>query len=130
MTDQHNPYETLAPLSVVAEDATKQLFIEWSDGHTSRHPIEWLRWNCPCALCRGEMGMPGRLAGLTELRPEETRLEDVQPVGRYAIMLFWADGHHDGIFTYEMLRNTCHCEQCASLRSESRVPSPESKVGP
>ena len=116
MTNQHNPYETLAPLSVVAEDATRQLFIEWSDEHTSRHPIEWLRWNCPCALCRGEMGMPGRLESVTELRAEEVRLEDVQPIGRYAIMLFWGDGHHDGIFTYEMLRKTCHCDQCQANR--------------
>ena len=113
MTDQHSTPYALAPLSVVAEDATGQLLIEWNDGHTSRHSIEWLRWNCPCALCRGEMGMPGRLAGLTELRPEETRLADVQPVGRYAIMPFWEDGHHDGIYTYEMLRATCQCDTCS-----------------
>src|SRR5438046_2269436 len=82
------------PVSVVAEEATNQLLIEWSDGHTTRYPIEWLRWQCPCALCRGEMGVPGRLDHIKELRPEETRLEDVQPIGRYAIMPFWADGHH------------------------------------
>ena len=112
MTNQQNSYQNLAPIEVIAEAASGQLSIEWSDGHTSRHPIEWLRWNCPCALCRGEMGVPGRLANVTELSPEETRLDDAQPVGRYAIMFFWGDGHHDGIFTYEMLRATCHCEQC------------------
>jgi len=108
--------QVVAPISVVHEEATELLLVEWTDGHTSKHPIEWLRWNCPCALCRGEMGMPGRLESVTELRPEELRLEDVQPIGRYAIMLFWGDGHHDGIYTYEMLRKTCHCDGCQSTR--------------
>jgi len=92
------------PISVVAEEATQTLFIEWSDGVTTRYPIEWMRWQCPCALCRGEMGVPGRLSRVKSLGPEETQLVDVQPIGRYGIMLFWADGHHDGIYTYGWLR--------------------------
>ena len=27
-----------------------------------------------------------------------------QKVGGYAIQIFWQDGHHDGIYTYELLR--------------------------
>src|SRR5437867_3363952 len=111
MTDQ-----PIAPVRVIAEEATNRLLIEWTDGHTTQHPIEWLRWQCPCAFCRGEMGVPGRLDHITELRPEETRLEDVQPIGRYAIMPFWGDGHHDGIYTYDFLRANCHCEQCIKTR--------------
>lgn len=95
-------------MGVVAEEATDTLSIDWSDGRTTRYPIEWMRWQCPCALCRGEMGIPGRLASVKSLSPEETKLEDVQPVGRYGIMLFWADGHHDGIFTYDWLRANSH----------------------
>lgn len=95
--------QPVSPVSVVAEEATKQLIIDWSDGTTTQYPIEWLRWRCPCALCRGEMGMPGRLDSLQTLSPQETELVDVQPIGRYGIMLFWADGHHDGIYTYDWL---------------------------
>jgi DUF971 family protein len=54
------------------------------------------------------MGIPGRLSQVKSLSPEETRLEDVQPIGRYGIMLYWADGHHDGIFTYDWLRENSH----------------------
>jgi DUF971 family protein len=111
-----NASASVAPLAVTAEEATNLLFIEWSDGHTTRHPIEWLRWQCPCALCKGEMGLPGRLQSVTELSPEETRLDDVQPIGRYGLMPFWGDGHHDGIFTYQYLRDTCHCDECMKTR--------------
>lgn len=97
-------YDPVVPLSVVADGEADKLQIDWSDGLTTRYPIKWLRWQCPCALCRGEMGVPGRLAGVTSLTSEETTLEDAQPIGRYGIMLFWADGHHDGIFTYDWLR--------------------------
>jgi DUF971 family protein len=104
MNDTPATYEPVVPLSVVAEEETGKLLIDWSDGRTTRYPIEWLRWQCPCAFCRGEMGIPGRLARVETLTAEETTLQDVQPIGRYGIMLFWADGHHDGIFTYEWLR--------------------------
>lgn len=101
-------YTPIEPIGVVAEEASDTLMIEWSDGRTTRYPIEWMRWQCPCALCRGEMGIPGRLSHVKSLSPEETRLEDVQPIGRYGIMLYWADGHHDGIFTYDWLREHSH----------------------
>ena len=101
-------YNPIVPIGVVAEEASDTLSIEWSDDRTTRYPIEWLRWQCPCALCRGEMGIPGRLSHVKALTPEETRLEDVQPIGRYGIMLYWADGHHDGIFTYDWLREHSH----------------------
>ena len=105
----------VAPVSVVAEEATGTLLIEWSDGRTTRYPIEWLRWQCPCALCRGEMGVPGRLSHVKSLRPDETQLVDVQPIGRYGIMPFWADGHHDGIFTYDwLLANSQDAESVGS----------------
>lgn len=115
-----NEFEGSVPLSVVAEEASHKLFIEWSDGHTTEYPIEWLRWQCPCAVCRGEMGLPGRLSQIAELKPEETRLEDVHPVGRYAIMLFWGDGHHDGIYTYDFLRVNCHCPECVAKYGEPK----------
>lgn len=124
-----NSYEPVEPVGVVAEEATQRLFIEWSDGHTTEYPIEWLRWQCPCALCRGEMGVPGRLSQISELRPEETRLEGAQPVGRYAIMLYWADGHHDGIYTYDFLRVNCHCPECTAKYGQGETASPESAPG-
>jgi DUF971 family protein len=115
MNQSTSAYEPVAPLGVVAEEATNTLSIEWSNGRTTRYPIEWLRWQCPCALCRGEMGIPGRLTQIDSLSPEETRLEDVQPVGRYGVMLFWGDGHHDGIYTYDWLLNNSQDQEPQAL---------------
>lgn len=102
------------PVGVIAEESSNTLLINWSDDSTTRYPIEWLRWQCPCALCRGEMGVQGRLAAVKSLTPEETRLEDVQPIGRYGLMPFWGDGHHDGIFTYDWLRTHSHDAESAA----------------
>lgn len=104
MENSTNNGAQVEPRSVVMEEATNRLFIEWSDGVTTQYPIEWLRWQCPCAVCRGEMGSKGRLDHVKTLSPQETELVNVQPVGRYAVMPFWADGHHDGILTYQWLR--------------------------
>jgi DUF971 family protein len=104
--------DPVTPVNVEADEASQTLFINWSDGHTTQYPIEWLRWECPCALCRGEMGLPGRLSQVSELRPDEKRLEGAEPIGRYAVMFFWGDGHHDGIYTYDFLRVNCHCPEC------------------
>ncbi len=120
MNDSPTIYEPVVPLSVVAEEESATLLIDWSDGLTTRYPIEWLRWQCPCAVCRGEMGIPGRLANVKTLTPQETTLEDVQPIGRYGIMLYWADGHHDGIFTYDWLRANTRDE---APKSDSEIPA-------
>jgi len=45
----------------VADRAECTLRIVWDDGHESVYPTTLLRWSCPCALCSGEWGRPGRL---------------------------------------------------------------------
>ena len=34
-------------------------------------------------------------------------LKGIQPVGYYALRPFWKDGHHSGIYSFEMLRALC-----------------------
>lgn len=90
--------------------------ITWADGHQSRYPFEQLRWACPCAHCRGEMGRPGVLARTTTLTAAEQQLVDLQLVGRYALQPRWADGHETGIYSFEDVRAICPCPQCARSR--------------
>ena len=106
----------LEPLGIEAEDATNTVFIEWSDGHTSRHDIPHLRWLCPCAECKGEWDIPGKLSGGGTLTAQQTVLTDVRQVGRYALMPIWGDGHNSGIYTYEYLRKNCECSVCQARR--------------
>jgi DUF971 family protein len=101
----------IEPEAIEAEDATNTLTITWSDGHVSQHNITHLRWLCPCAECKGEWGMPGKLQATAALTPRQTRLEDVRPVGRYALQPIWGDGHNSGLYTYEYLRANCECPE-------------------
>lgn len=94
---------TPEPNAIIADVDTRQLRIEWTDGHESVYDFERLRWACPCAACRGEMGRLGRLDQIDRLKPEETELTDLRQVGRYAILPVWADGHDTGIYTYQYL---------------------------
>ena len=104
----------LEPLAIEADDATRTVEITWSDGHVSRHNMERLRWLCPCAECRGEFGVPGKLEFTERLTPLQTQLDDVRPVGRYALQPIWGDGHSSGLYTYDYLRAHCECPEHAA----------------
>ena len=97
------------PQAIELDDKTHRVYITWSDGHTGEHNVEHLRWLCPCAECRGEWGQPGRLDVTPRLTPAEIQLDDVRPVGRYALQPVWGDGHSTGLYTYDYLRANCEC---------------------
>jgi DUF971 family protein len=105
-------YEDRRP-DVIGGDVERRVVqITWQSGHQSEYDFEYLRWQCPCALCQGEGGAPGQLAFTRELTPEQTSLVDMGPVGNYAMGLTWADGHSTGIYTWENLRRLCPCAEC------------------
>jgi len=86
--------------------------IRWADEHRSAYTFEYLRWLCPCAVCRGEAGGTGILDHTTALRPEQHRLTDLRQVGHYAISPLWDDGHDSGIYSWDLLRRSCPCPTC------------------
>ena len=79
------------------------LRILWSDGHESLYTWPFLRTSCPCAACKEGV--------LLETDPTVKPLE-LKPVGRYAMAIRWSDGHTTGIFSHELLRSICPCEEC------------------
>jgi len=112
--------EQRRPQAITGYRERRELEIVWHDGHTTTHDWEYLRWQCPCATCRGEGGVPGMLASLTELSPEQTALEGIEQTGHYAITLIWADGHGTGIYTFEYLRRLCRCPECQAFHTQAR----------
>ena len=93
------------PVSVDLVRAENLLLIVWDDRARSRLSGERLRWACPCAECRGEGGVPGRLAAVRELADDELRLTDVGLIGQYALQIGFASGHATGIYTFRYLRS-------------------------
>jgi DUF971 family protein len=78
--------------------------ITWEDGSRSTYTGEDLRWACPCAECRGEAGMAGRLSRVKTLSDEELRIQNVTLVGQYALQIAFESGHATGIYTFTYLR--------------------------
>ena len=63
------------------------------------------------AAGRIEPPLPGVVTLETYLTPEQTTMERVKWIGRYALAPIWADGHDTGLFTYLRLREICQCAE-------------------
>ena len=85
------------------------LKIAWQDGHTSVYPARTLRLACPCAGCVDEM--TGQIVLVANSVPPDVHPLKVELVGRYAITIGWSDGHHTGIYPFDLLRKMCPCCQ-------------------
>jgi ATP-binding protein involved in chromosome partitioning len=91
---------TEPPYAITRRDDA--LLIQWApDGPEARYDARALRLACPCAECVDEMSGrplldPGRVPA--DVRP--TRLD---LVGNYGLRIWWSDGHHAGIYTFDLL---------------------------
>jgi DUF971 family protein len=90
------------------------LGIQWSDGHKGVYPVRYLRQQCPCAACVDEWTGERRLN--VDDVPMLIMLQDIVPVGRYALQFRWNDGHDSGIYSYTLLRKLCQCDSCAPVK--------------
>lgn len=104
----------MTPTNIKLDAGNGRLAVRWSDGHVSSYEYQYLRDLCPCATCVGEGGQRATSATITGLpmfkkamRPERAEL-----VGRYALQIYWSDGHSTGLYTFSYLRGLCLCEEC------------------
>jgi DUF971 family protein len=88
--------------------------VTWDDGHAGDYQREYLRGYCPCAMCQGHGGKIRFVEGA------ESGLQEISPVGNYAIQFTWADGHSTGIYTFDYLRALCPCAQCQAAREPAK----------
>ncbi len=89
--------------------------VRWSDGHVSDFSATFLRVNCSCAECVEEW-TNRRLLDPASV-PADLRAEDYLSVGRYAVQFLWSDAHYTGIYTFDVLRRLCQCDECKAERS-------------
>lgn len=91
----------LTPQRVAINIEAQTVTIEWADGVSSVLQLDALRRACPCAQCRKR-----REDGTMDDRPAR-RWTDVraEAVGGYGLRFDWDDGHNDGIFTWQNLRD-------------------------
>ena len=75
--------------------------IRWNDGTEAVYPARLLRLECPCAVCVDEL--TGRRTLQPAAIPDDVHPAGIEPVGRYAIQIYWSDGHSTGLYTWERL---------------------------
>ena len=114
------------PASVKVHVSTGQgVDITWSDGHSSHFDFPYLRTECPCAMCNDErmkknnapsFAAAGPVAGLGPSLPmfkPKVTARKANAMGNYAIQIDFSDGHSTGIYSFDLLRTLCPCEECA-----------------
>jgi DUF971 family protein len=105
------------PTKIKLAAGDSKLGIVWSDGHESLYSYRYLRGKCPCATCEENFFVEDHtvvalpIIGQKPLHPEKAEL-----VGRYALQIYWSDGHSSGIYSFVYLRSLCPCPACATLR--------------
>ena len=84
-----------------------ELAIKWEDDSESFIRLEALRKACPCASCKGEMDVMGKVykGPARPYQENSFRLADFTHVGGYAIRFIWADGHNTGLYAFDYLQD-------------------------
>lgn len=80
----------------------KHLAMTWDDGKTSIATARGLRQTCPCAACVDEWTNKRTLD--PEKVPADLTINELAPVGNYALAMVFSDGHGTGIYPWKHLR--------------------------
>ena len=87
------------PTEITLHQTSRVLEITFADGRTFRLPCELLRVYSPSAEVRGHG--PGQ--EVLQTGKKAVGIERIEPVGSYAIQLYFSDGHDTGIYSWPLL---------------------------
>ena len=87
------------PVTIRLRMASRLIRLEYEDGTSFDLPFEYLRVFSPSAEVRGHG--PGQ--EVLQTGKENVRVESIEPIGNYAVRLFFNDGHNTGLYTWEYL---------------------------
>ena len=83
------------PVEIKLHKQSRVLEIGFDDGQHFNLPCEYLRVYSPSVEVRG--------LGELQVYKEEVNISDIQPVGNYAVRIFFDDGHKSGVYSWETL---------------------------
>ncbi|HET9122160.1 MAG TPA: DUF971 domain-containing protein [Acidiferrobacteraceae bacterium] len=90
---------TIRPTDLKLHQKSRVLEISFEDGAHFRLPAEFLRVHSPSAEVRGHG--PGQET--LQLGKEGVNITQIEPVGTYAVLLHFDDGHATGIYSWDLL---------------------------
>lgn len=87
------------PTEINLHQKSRVLEIAFDNGEQFTLMCEYLRVYSPSAEVRGH----SEDQAVLQVGKADVNIERIEPVGTYAIMLFFDDGHHTGIYSWEWL---------------------------
>jgi DUF971 family protein len=91
--------DTPRPTGIVLHRASHLLEVSFESGEVFRLPCEYLRTHSPSAEVQGHG--PGQRVLVAGKR--HVNIDAIEPVGHYAVLLRFDDGHQTGIFSWSVL---------------------------
>lgn len=88
---------TPIPTEIKLHKQSKLLEIAFDDGRRFSLPFEYLRVFSPSAEVRGHG--PGQ--EVLQVGKKYVDITNIEPVGQYAVCLFFDDGHNSGIYSWD-----------------------------
>lgn len=90
---------TIRPTDIKLHQKSRVLEVTFEDGRQFRFPAEYLRVYSPSAEVRGHG--PGQ--EVLQLGKEGVNITNIEPIGTYAVLLHFDDGHNTGIYSWDLL---------------------------
>ena len=87
------------PVSIKLQTKSRLLLVEFDDGATFELSCEYLRVYSPSADVKGHG--PGQ--AVLQTGKENVNIREIEPVGNYAIRLYFDDDHNTGIYSWDYL---------------------------
>lgn len=87
------------PTEINLHQKSRVLEIAFDDGARFQLPCEYLRVYSPSAEVRGHG--PGE--EVLQFDKEDVNINQIEPVGSYAVLLHFDDGHSTGIYSWDTL---------------------------
>ncbi len=89
------------PVDIQVHQQARLLDIRFDDGAAFSLPCEYLRVYSPSAETRGHSPATAKL----EKGKEQVTITRIDPVGNYAIKIYFDDGHNSGLYDWPYLYN-------------------------
>ena len=90
------------PTGIELHQRSKTLELKYANGESNTLSCEYLRVFSPSAEVKGHG--PGQ--EVLQIGKINVGINDIKPVGNYALQLFFSDGHDTGIFSWDYLFET------------------------
>jgi DUF971 family protein len=87
------------PTEIKLHQQSKFLEVTFNDGSQFNLPFEYLRVFSPSAEVRGHG--PGQ--EVLQVGKKNIDIKNIEPVGQYAVVLVFSDGHDSGIYSWDYL---------------------------